>query len=58
VPAYAAAETGQRCVIIRGDLAEKENSQGAVERAVTELGGLDLLVNNVATRSRGKTWPN
>jgi hypothetical protein len=45
-------------VTIRGDLAEKENSQGAVERAVTELGGLDLLVNNVATRSRGKTWPN
>ena len=58
MPAYAAAETGQRCVTIRGDLAEKENSQGAVERAVTELGGLDLLVNNVATRSRGKTWPN
>ena len=44
------AETGQRCVTIRGDLAEEENCQRAVERAVTELGGLDLLVNNVATQ--------
>ena len=44
------AEIGQRCVTIRGDLAEEENCQRAVERAVTELGGLDLLVNNVATQ--------
>jgi NAD(P)-dependent dehydrogenase (short-subunit alcohol dehydrogenase family) len=44
------AETGQRCVTIRGDLAEQENCQRAVERAVTELGGLDPLVNNVATK--------
>ena len=58
VPTYAATETGQRCVTIRGDLAEEENSQRAFERAVTELSGLDLLVNNVATRSRCKTWPN
>jgi len=44
------AETGQRCVTIRGDLADEENCQRAVEGAVTELGGLDLLVNNVATQ--------
>ena len=35
---------------IRGDLAEEENCQRAVDRAVAELGGLDLLVNNVATQ--------
>ena len=44
------AEAGRRCVIIRGDLAEEENCQRAVDRTVAELGGLDLLVNNVATQ--------
>ncbi len=41
---------GQRCVTIRGDLAEEGNCQRAVEVAVAELGGLDVLVNNVATQ--------
>ena len=41
---------GRRCVTIRGDLAEEGNCDRAVERAVTELGGLDVLVNNVATQ--------
>jgi NAD(P)-dependent dehydrogenase (short-subunit alcohol dehydrogenase family) len=35
-------------VTIRGDLAEEGNCQRAVDQTVTELGGLDLLVNNVA----------
>ena len=43
-------QAGRRCVTIRGDLAEEGNCDRAVERAVTELGGLDLLVNNVATQ--------
>jgi NAD(P)-dependent dehydrogenase (short-subunit alcohol dehydrogenase family) len=41
---------GRRCVTIRGDMAEEENCRLAVERTVSELGGLDLLVNNVATQ--------
>jgi NAD(P)-dependent dehydrogenase (short-subunit alcohol dehydrogenase family) len=41
-------EAGRRCVTIRGDLAVEENCQHAVERTVSELGGLDVLVNNVA----------
>jgi len=41
---------GQRCVTIRGDLAMEDNCQRAVEQTVTELGGLDVLVNNVATQ--------
>jgi NAD(P)-dependent dehydrogenase (short-subunit alcohol dehydrogenase family) len=41
-------ETGHRCVTIRGDLAIEENCQQAVDRTVSELGGLSLLVNNVA----------
>src|SRR6266550_9591482 len=43
-------QAGRRCVTIRGDLAEEGNCDRAVERAVAELGGLDLLVNNVATQ--------
>jgi NAD(P)-dependent dehydrogenase (short-subunit alcohol dehydrogenase family) len=43
-------QAGRRCVTIRGDLAEEGNCVGAVERTVSELGGLDVLVNNVATQ--------
>ena len=39
---------GRRCVTIRGDLAEERNCEDAVRRTVDELGGLDVLVNNVA----------
>jgi len=41
---------GQRCATIRGDLAEEGNCERAVDQAVAELGGLDVLVNNVATQ--------
>jgi NAD(P)-dependent dehydrogenase (short-subunit alcohol dehydrogenase family) len=44
-------EAGRRCVIIRSDLSVEENCQQAVERTVSELGGLDVLVNNVAFQS-------
>jgi len=43
-------QAGRRCVMIRGDLAEEDNCQRAVDQTVTELGGLELLVNNVATQ--------
>jgi NAD(P)-dependent dehydrogenase (short-subunit alcohol dehydrogenase family) len=43
-------QAGRRCVTIRSDLAEEGNCRQAVERTVAELGGLDLLVNNVATQ--------
>lgn len=41
-------ESGHRCVTIRGDMAIEENCQRAVDRTVSELGGLSVLVNNVA----------
>jgi NAD(P)-dependent dehydrogenase (short-subunit alcohol dehydrogenase family) len=44
-------EAGRRCATIRADLAEEQNCQAAVDRTVSELGGLDVLVNNVATQS-------
>ncbi len=42
------AKTGHRCVTIRADLAEEANCQRMVDQTVHELGGLDVLVNNVA----------
>jgi NAD(P)-dependent dehydrogenase (short-subunit alcohol dehydrogenase family) len=43
-------QAGHRCTAFRGDLAEEANCQRAVQHAVSELGGLDVLVNNVATQ--------
>jgi NAD(P)-dependent dehydrogenase (short-subunit alcohol dehydrogenase family) len=43
-------QAGHRCVTIRGDLAEEANCERAVQQTVAELGGLDILVNNVATQ--------
>lgn len=44
-------QAGRQCVTMRSDLAVEENCQRAVAQTVGELGGLDLLVNNVATQS-------
>jgi NAD(P)-dependent dehydrogenase (short-subunit alcohol dehydrogenase family) len=41
-------ETGQRCLTLPGDLTDPAHCREVVERTVRELGGLDLLVNNVA----------
>jgi NAD(P)-dependent dehydrogenase (short-subunit alcohol dehydrogenase family) len=41
---------GRRCVRVRGDLAAADHCAAVVERAVTELGRLDVVVNNVATQ--------
>jgi NAD(P)-dependent dehydrogenase (short-subunit alcohol dehydrogenase family) len=42
---------GRRCPTIRGDLAVEDNCTQAVRRTVETLGGLDVLVNNVATQN-------
>ncbi|MCK2221897.1 SDR family oxidoreductase [Actinomadura sp. ATCC 31491] len=44
-------ETGRRCVPLPGDLADAAHCGSVVEQAVSELGGLDVLVNNVAYQS-------
>jgi NAD(P)-dependent dehydrogenase (short-subunit alcohol dehydrogenase family) len=41
-------KAGRRCVPIPGDLADAAHCREVVERTVAELGGVDLLVNNVA----------
>jgi len=41
-------QAGRRGVAIEGDLRRPETCRHVVERAVAELGGLDILVNNAA----------
>ena len=41
-------EAGRRCVQLPGDLAQAEHCRSVVQRAAEVLGGLDILVNNVA----------
>lgn len=41
---------GRTCLLIPGDLARREQCESAVEQTAAELGGLDLLVNNIATQ--------
>jgi NAD(P)-dependent dehydrogenase (short-subunit alcohol dehydrogenase family) len=39
-------EAGRRCVTVPGDIGDREHCRSLVERAVDELGGIDVLVNN------------
>jgi NAD(P)-dependent dehydrogenase (short-subunit alcohol dehydrogenase family) len=43
---------GRECLVLPGDLAEAGQCREIVDRTVRELGGIDLLINNVATQ-----WP-
>lgn len=41
-------EAGRKALTIPGDLSEEAHCNGVVEKVVSELGGLDILVNNAA----------
>ena len=41
-------QAGRRCVRVPGDISEAAHCRAIVERAVAELGGVDILVNNAA----------
>ena len=43
-------QSGRRAVKVPGDLTEEKVCQQVVDRAVSEFGRVDLLVNNAATR--------
>jgi NAD(P)-dependent dehydrogenase (short-subunit alcohol dehydrogenase family) len=41
-------EAGRKAVLARGDISDEAHCRALVERAVAELGSLDILVNNAA----------
>jgi NAD(P)-dependent dehydrogenase (short-subunit alcohol dehydrogenase family) len=41
-------EAGRKAVLVAGDIREEDHCKEIVSRAVEELGGLDILVNNAA----------
>jgi NAD(P)-dependent dehydrogenase (short-subunit alcohol dehydrogenase family) len=41
-------DAGRRCIPVPGDVGDREHARALVERAVSELGRLDVLVNNAA----------
>jgi NAD(P)-dependent dehydrogenase (short-subunit alcohol dehydrogenase family) len=41
-------EAGRRAVLVPGDLQEESHCRAVVQRAVDEMGGIDILVNNAA----------
>lgn len=47
--------TGRRCVLLPGDLADRTHCHDVVANTVQQFGGLDLLVNNVATQEQEST---
>ncbi|MDO1444833.1 SDR family oxidoreductase [Rhodocytophaga aerolata] len=41
-------EAGRKAVLVSGDISEEQHCQEIIRRAVEELGGIDILVNNAA----------
>ena len=41
-------EAGRQAVLAPGDISEESHCRSLVERAVSELGRIDILVNNAA----------
>jgi NAD(P)-dependent dehydrogenase (short-subunit alcohol dehydrogenase family) len=41
-------EAGRKAVLVAGDISQEAHCQQLIQRAVDELGGLDILVNNAA----------
>jgi NAD(P)-dependent dehydrogenase (short-subunit alcohol dehydrogenase family) len=48
-------EMGQQCLVLVGDLTQREFCHDAVARTVAELGQLDILVSNAAYQNRKNT---
>ncbi|WP_296594900.1 SDR family oxidoreductase [Phenylobacterium sp.] len=46
---------GRRCVLVPGDLADKAHCRAIIDRAVEDLGGIDILVNNAAQQMTYET---
>jgi NAD(P)-dependent dehydrogenase (short-subunit alcohol dehydrogenase family) len=49
-------DAGRRCITVPGDIGDREHCRRLVERAVGELGRLDVLVNNAAFQMAYETF--
>ncbi|MQA36107.1 SDR family oxidoreductase [Modestobacter roseus] len=48
-------QAGRRCVLVPGDLADRAHAKTIIPRALEELGGIDVLVNNAAFQMTHET---
>jgi hypothetical protein len=48
-------EAGRKCVLVPGDLSDRAHAKTIIPRAVEELGGIDILVNNAAFQMTHQT---
>jgi NAD(P)-dependent dehydrogenase (short-subunit alcohol dehydrogenase family) len=53
--AHYVQDAGRKCVLVPGDLSEPAHCRSVVDRAVDELGGIDILVNNAAFQMMHKS---
>jgi hypothetical protein len=47
-------EAGRKAVLVPGDISDPAHCRAVIEKAITELGGLDILVNNAAHQATFK----
>ncbi|MGY1840992.1 MULTISPECIES: SDR family oxidoreductase [unclassified Modestobacter] len=48
-------QAGRKCVLVPGDLADRAHQKTIIPRALEELGGIDVLVNNAAFQMAHQT---
>lgn len=48
-------DAGRKCVLVSGDLSDPAHCRSVIDRAVAELGGIDILVSNAAFQMTHKT---
>ncbi|GFM85433.1 NAD(P)-dependent oxidoreductase [Pseudomonas cichorii] len=49
-------QAGRQCLLLPGDLAQKEHCRGIVEKTVERFGRIDVLVNNAAFQMSHETF--
>ncbi|WP_097026758.1 SDR family oxidoreductase [Clostridium peptidivorans] len=54
----AVIKYGRRCILIPGDIKDSAFCKSAITQTVTELGGLDILINNAAVQYVQNTIEN
>jgi hypothetical protein len=48
-------EAGRKCVLVSGDLSDRAHAKTVIPKALEELGGIDVLVNNAAFQMSHQT---